>query len=102
MKLTRRSRRKIDIPLSTYEKLWHRVEALSLDGKRYPLEAGRIIKVKGERGIHKVQYIVQHVDTGAYEIHTYWQSSKFDTPTMKGELRCIRPEHVKHITGEVR
>ena len=102
MKLTKRKRVKnVDRPLSTYYKIWQEVEILSIDGKRYPLEAGRIVKVKGERGIHKVKSIVQHKDTGAYEIHTYWQSSKLATPTMRGELRCIRPEHIKHITGEV-
>ena len=102
MKLTKRKRVKnVDRPLSTYYKIWQEVESLSIDGKRYPLEAGRIIKVKGERGIHKVMSIVQHKDTGAYEVHTYWQSSKFLTDTTRAQLRCIRLEHIKHITGEV-
>lgn len=103
MKLTKRNHRKKkgDSPLSFYYEHWHKVESLSLDGKRYPLEAGRVIKVKGERGIHKVESIVQHKDTGAYEVHTHWQSSKYLTPATRAQSRCIRLEHIKHITGEV-
>ena len=102
MKLTKRNfKKKVDRPLSTYHQTWQQVESLPIEGKRYPLEAGRIIKVKGERGIHKVMSVVQHKDTGAYEVHTYWQSTKQLTPATRGQLRCIRLEHIKHITGEV-
>lgn len=104
MKLTKRKfrkRKEDDSPLSSYRTYWQEVESLSIDGKRYPLEAGRIIKVKGDRGIHKVMSIVQHKETGDYEVHTYWQSTKDLSPATRGQLRCIRLEHIKHITGEV-
>lgn len=103
MKLTKRNRKKYKSEPSAYELMWQRVDSLALEGKRYPLEAGRIFRVKGERGIYKVQYIVQNrEDNDKYEIHCWWQSTKHSTPTMKGELRCVRPEHVNNITGEVR
>jgi len=103
MKLTKRNRKKYKSEPSAYELMWQRVDSLALEGKRYPLEAGRIFRCHGERGIYKVQYIVQNrEDNEKYEIHCWWQSTKQATPTMKGELRCVRPEHVKNITGEIR
>jgi len=103
MKLTKRNRKKYKSEPSAWDLIWQKVDSLTLEGKRYPLEAGRIFRCHGQRGYYKVQYIAQdRKDHDKYEIHCWWQSTKLATPTMRGELRCVRPEHVKNITGEVR
>ena len=104
MKLTKRKIRKgYRSEPSKWALMWQEVDSLALEGKRYPLEAGRIFRCHGERGYYKVKYIMQMVeDNDKYEIHCWWQSTKQATPTMRGELRCVRPDKVKNITGEVR
>ena len=96
MKLTKRNTRKYKSEPSAWDLIWQKVDSLALEGKRYPLEAGRIFRCHGQRGYYKVQYIAQdREDNDKYEIHCWWQSTKLATPTMRGELRCVRPEIVR-------
>lgn len=103
MKLTKRKFTKsTDREPSVYQLIWEQIDELPIEGKRYPLERGRLIKVANERGWYKVKSIMQMRDDDTkHEIHCWWQSTKLMMPHTKGEFRTIRPEHVKHITGEI-
>tara|TARA_R100000458_G_scaffold59935_1_gene72903 strand:+ start:3104 stop:3364 length:261 start_codon:yes stop_codon:yes gene_type:complete len=58
-----------------YENRHELVDFLKVEGKRYPLERGRLFKVKGQRGVYRVHEIYRNKETGAVEVHAWWRNS---------------------------
>lgn len=97
--MAKRKSSKVDRPVSPYERNWEQVESLPLEGKRYPLQYGRLFKVQHQRGWFRVHKIYQNKqDPTHYEVHAWWRDKKLFTQG-RAMWRFVRPEQIKHITG---
>tara|TARA_R100001463_G_scaffold4829_4_gene17244 strand:- start:4389 stop:4658 length:270 start_codon:yes stop_codon:yes gene_type:complete len=85
----------------SYYKKNEQVDSLSLEGKRFPLEQGRLFKVRNQRGIYRVHQIyVCKDDSELVEIHAWWRDKKMFTGG-KAHWRFVKPENIKHILKDV-
>ena len=84
-----------------YRELWTPIETLKVEGKRYPLERGRLFKVKGERGVYRVMDMFAHKDDpNRIEIHAWWRDKETFTGG-KAMWRYVTPNDVKRILGKL-
>ena len=71
------------------------LEHLSVEGKRYPLQKGRVFKASGKRGFYVVHGIFEHNTTGHVEVHAWW-SDRLQGPT-KSQWRVVALDDVVQI-----
>lgn len=84
-----------------YYKKWEQVDSLVLEGKRFPLEQGRLFKVRNQRGIYRVHQIyVCKDDSELVEIHAWWRDKRLFTGG-KAHWRFVKPENIKRILKDV-
>ena len=74
----------------------HEINCYAVEGKRYPLEAGRVFKYAGKRGFYKVKRLKEWPD-GSVEALCWWASSKDKAP-LCAEWRTVRVDDPAKIT----
>ena len=84
-----------------YYKRYEQVDTLRLEGKRFPLEKGRLFKVRNQRGIYRVHEIyVCKDDSGLVEIHAWWRDKKLFAGG-RAFWRFVNLTDDKHILRDV-
>jgi len=84
-----------------YNLRWEKIPKLTIEHKRYPLEKGRIFKVKNKRGVYRVHSIHQNLTNPCqYEVHAWWRDREIFTGGL-AHWRFVTPDQIKHVTGKV-
>ena len=87
--------------IKVYKDSWERIHTHKIEGKRYPLERGRLFKVKGQRGVYRVHEMYAYkTNPDRIEIHAWWRDKELFTGG-RAMWRYATPKNITKVLGKI-